>query len=153
MQRSGVSGAVSVVVGLALAWAAAIPEARAYNAIYVPVYNALVSNLNQRISLCPGSKLPGKTPLATVSQADLQGLRQCVLDLMGGSFRLAPDYFNLSVVSDETFPFGLRFRNGTMVSPSLMDGIGDGQGRFTKIPAEYTPVSYTHLTLPTNREV
>ncbi|MEI6147775.1 MAG: RHS repeat-associated core domain-containing protein [bacterium] len=138
MQRSGVSGAVSVVVGLALAWAAAIPEARAYNAIYVPVYNALVSNLNQRISLCPGSKLPGKTPLATVSQADLQGLRQCVLDLMGGSFRLAPDYFNLSVVSDETFPFGLRFRNGTMVSPSLMDGIGDGQGRFTKIPAEYT---------------
>ena len=126
-------------IGLAVFWAISLPEAQATNALYVPAYNALADSLNKRAPYCPGvNALGGKQPLESVTQADLERLRQYVRSMMATNFLVAPEHYNLSVSSEETFPRGLRYSGGAMVKPSLMEGIGDGQGRFTKIPAEFT---------------
>ena len=64
----------------------------------------------------------------------------------GGEFTA---YYNgISITSDLFFPYGIG--DGTHTITYTVD---NGNGCFTSVTQDITAVSYTHLTLPTNREV
>jgi RHS repeat-associated protein len=79
-----------------------------------------------------------------VTQGDLNQLRQNVQSLMTTYYLVAPEHFNLeSSATSQAFPIGLRWSEGVAIKPSLMDAIGDGKGKFTKVPGEYAQSGQT----------
>lgn len=116
-------------------------DARAQGADYIGAYNALVSNLNHRLIITGSATIPCKNGLAgdTVSANDLDVVRKKVRSLMNTLFCVEPHQWQLSrEAAADAFPLGLLYStNGVLLKPSLMEGIGDGAGQFTKVPACY----------------
>jgi RHS repeat-associated protein len=115
-----------------------LPAARAGTGEqYIESYNRIVLNLNDRLVAVgqATNSLKSVERGDSLGQQDLDQLRKKVRDLLQ-IYVVAPDGFVLGT-NDETqaFPAGLRYKNGLLVQPSLMDGIGTN-GLFTKIPEE-----------------
>jgi len=136
------AGKAAGLCGAVLAGALLGPRpAAAQGDAFIPAYNTLASNLNRRVAIVGGTTLACKNPALgeTVTGWDLYLMRDRVRGLMASGF-LMPVKGSASGIPAvaEAFPAGLRYVNGVLAKPSLMDPIGDGQGRFTKVPGEYT---------------
>ncbi len=127
-------------VGIVLLSLLISPSLWAQSELYVPAYNALVSNFNHRVRAAFSAPYIGPKGLRDkVTQVELNTLRTRVTALMTSSYLLGPSEYNLEVAdANAAFPFGLRKNGETLLKPSLMEGIGDDNGLFTKIPGEYT---------------
>ena len=116
--------------------------AGAQSARYVDAYNVLVANLNARIAVgFPGPPFALKDAARgdTVEQSELDALRSRVIDLMRRGYLTGCGPVE-PTERDPLYAFGagVRIQAGVLVHPSLMDLIGDGEGNWTQVPAEFT---------------
>ena len=110
---------------------------------YVEIYNILARMHTNRYYVAKDqgtSQVAVKSPSSTVSQSDLDKIRDEVVNtLLDAHYLVNPDNFNLGEEQEaNAFPFGRSFTEGTLNEGSQMAGVGDGNGLFTKVPAEYT---------------
>jgi RHS repeat-associated protein len=133
---------VVAVAGLSLATALVPGTATAQFARYIEAYNTLARAVNERMA---ASGVGGPVPLRIVGKGesfntlDLETLRFKVLTMLQNGFLSGPSAFNLSVADPAgAFPMALRRdAGGDAIGPHLMTGVGDGKGRFTRVPGEY----------------
>ncbi len=129
-----------ILFGLAVGGAGV--TAGAQSTRYVDAYNVLADNLNARLDLgftAPAVARKNAAQGDTVTQADLDVLRSRVGYLMGHGFLTGPGPSQPAERdAANAFGLGVRYRDGVLLHPSLMDSIGDGQGNWTRVPDEFT---------------
>ncbi len=160
MLQGSCRGGLRGVVVLANVWLAlmGLPStAPGQYARYSDAYNTLAGAVNERAAACG---VDAQFPLRIVGRgesftsADMDSLRGRVLKMLEQGFVVGPDGFDLDAKDPaDAFPAAVRrAADGAAIGRHLMEGVGDGKGRFTRVPGTYMSSGRTLYSLDSWRE-